>query len=343
MVPPEPSSSIVRDAVAIAAHHPRVLAGDCGKVNLVAIVERLADGRKQRYVLSRGQYQREMRHAQRKADADARTAWLKAERQGNTRRTATEAGLGAFQRMMARQQDRLLGAGGLMLRKRWANDRFWARAAKESSLKRFFGRVLRGVPDSVTAAGATPAESALLVLGDSVIPSTLGGVTSPTIAVVRAAVGVFGVDRVRFQDEHRTTKTHAVCGAVLQEVRATVASTRWQRSDVPGPGMGRGRAKCLQAGDVVPVRGLRRCECCGVLVDRDINAAWNIRTAFTLRHAAAVALEVWGPGTSGADAPGCAAGDRPPAVAEHLRRAGGRRRPGEYRSFFHLDEDVGGG
>lgn len=340
LVPRERGPHAVSNALEIAAHFPRILAGDCGKTNLVAIVERLADGSEKRYVLTRGQYQRQIRWAERHTEATKRLAAITDERAGITRRTADPTKLAAFQRVMAAQQQRLLGDAGELWSWWWANDRFWARAAKESSLKRFFARVLRGVPRSVRASGATAAESALLVLGDSVIPSTFGGVTSPTIAVVRAAVGVFGVDRVRFQDEFRTTKTHAACGQVLDKCRALVTDARWQRSDVPGAGMGRGRAKRYLPGDVIDVRGLLRCPCCGIFVDRDVNAAWNIRAGFTLRLAAAAALEVWGAGDRPDDAPGCAASDRPATRMEHLRRTGGKR-PGERQGVFRVLESAG--
>lgn len=164
------------------------------------------------------------------------------------------------------------------MRQRWADDRFTGHCLAQRSLMRFWSKVRRQA-----CGGAPRNRRVVLIMGAARFPASGRGPTAPTVASVQAAICVFGWTNVRFQDEHRTSKTHADCGHVLQDVEAVVAVRRRQRNRPRGHHLGHGRAREYLPGEVVKVRGLRRCvngRCRGCLVDRDINAAINIRMNF---------------------------------------------------------------
>lgn len=284
LVEPPVVEGILRGAAQLQLEGQRGLGGDIGKINIVTIAEPLIDGGTKTYALTRGQYQEDIKWAQRTALAQQRTARFDAAWAGATRRTTDAADARRFRDVLATH-----GLGEVqeeLMLPFWANDRFTALGLRTSSLETFFSGVRRGVPGSVCSPGRTPAESAVLVLGDADIAPTVGGVTAPTVAMTRAAISVFGLDRVRFVSEHRSSKTHASCGCAMQDVEAWVSRERWTRARVPGRGLGLGKARLLTPGMIIACRGLRRCPVCSQLVDRDVNAAINILHAWQVQLAA---------------------------------------------------------
>ena len=165
------------------------------------------------------------------------------------------------------------------LKMRWAEARFRARVLTAACFDRFWARVMAGTEGSLRGYGPCVRTSTLVVMGGAMFGSTIHGVTGPTVAAEAAARRAAAPGMLRFVDEHRTSRTCAACGSLLQVCRMRTTAPRTVRARVPG--LAAQQRRVVPVGTVLWLRGLRRCcnaRCAqhGQFVDRDVNGALNI-------------------------------------------------------------------
>ena len=237
----------------------RVVAFDPGRCSPLFGVERKADGTVVTHKLSGASYY----HGMGKPQADARRArWNKPVAAAHAALTdASPKGVsdgqwGAYLTTVRTHFDALWDN---RLDKKWAREAFRAYQLKARTIDRF----LRRVQGSVSATSTVPVR---IAYGGAKFNASGRGeqVSAPLTVQLKRCRALFGHKNVTLVDEYCTTKCCAKCGAA-------------------------GRTSVLQnltikdaTGDVVTVRGLKRCgstECCS-FYDRDRNAALNILQAF---------------------------------------------------------------
>ena len=273
----------------------RVIAVDPGGITLVYAIERLANGKYREWKLS-GHEWRALRgataHVQRTKHwlralvaMDAYTAYAKA-----TPRTANPDSLRVWLAAACTVQPLVLR---FKLQKKWAEEAFRQYCAARGVLMRFWARVKAGHAEDGTAAGPGHAMDVHVAYGDAVFPSSgRGRLPTPTVAAFKAAVTVFGEDKVHLVREYHTSKCCCDCGKVLQLCKPHIArpGKMGKRTAMgqQGDGVASAAAQVPQTRPrrVFPIRGLRRCtnRLCPAkglrLRDRDRNAAINILIAF---------------------------------------------------------------
>ena len=180
------------------------------------------------------------------------------------------------------------------LKSRWADEEFRAKRAKAQVLHAFWSRVRRGRLEDGTA-GVTP----MVAYGDANLATSIGGrLSAPTTAAYVACCHAMGPENVVLTTEHRSSKCCSACGHVLRKVLSPNVSRRAQRKhdyklgqeDLRSAQQGEAYVEPAWARYATPnwaaLRGLLACNNSSCqdnhasFVDRDLNAARNIRRAF---------------------------------------------------------------
>ena len=200
-----------------------------------------------------------------------------------------------------------------MRKPRWREAYLRRYSLKQSALMSFFSAMREGR----AADGTLGQREVTLVFGAAAFRAAGRGYrASPTVAVKRAAIAIFGRANVFLENEYFTSQKHAACGEKMLNVWTAEAPSRRLRQAhqarvdryehyvatqqhavdpaaaaegiVPGGGRLAPRAPWPMPRSR-EVRGLRYCNCHGCpdagrrLVDRDVNASRCIRLAFLAR------------------------------------------------------------
>ena len=269
------------------------------------------------YCLSRGQYYHDIKAAHFEAQAKRWTAPLREHYAGLTAHPRRSGDLASFLQYLDVWRESFPVVMAEMLKKRWRKSYFERHQLKMKVLTKFFADVQRGrVEDGTYKMAAT------IVFGSAKFRSSRKGVrASPTVAVLQAALLVFGRNNVFLEHEFLTSQMDAVCGQRLWDVYTQEPPTRrerraaearqarydaWQADAAAARAADASAPNDLADGHVFRGRrfaprppraprcdrlvwGLKYCACriCPAsghrLKDRDVNAAKNIMAAFLAR------------------------------------------------------------
>ena len=290
---------------------------DPGIINIVTATECGKDGVEygKPYCYTQAQFYHEIKNDKSIAEARRWTADLTDAYAQLQRFPRLTADLGAFTNYLdVWRQPGVFGAIMAEMRKpRWREAYLRRYSLKQSALMRFFSAMREGR----LVDGTFGLRDVTLVFGAATFRAAGRGYrASPTVAVKRAAIAIFGRANVFLEDEYLTSQQHAACGEKMLNVWTSEAPSRrllqahQARVDryehyvatqqhavdpaaaaegiVPGGGRLAPRAPWPMPRSR-EVRGLRYCNCHGCpdagrrLVDRDVNASRCIRLAFLAR------------------------------------------------------------
>jgi hypothetical protein len=282
--------------------HYRLVACDPGSQNISFCMEILENGQEATYTLTRKQWRHETHGEQRLARtskwcAPFRTlassgveagAFVLLCAPGVCRKTSSLAQYLDYSDLSYRLRPIILEE---TMKYRWAQENFLHYQLRQRALSNFWARVKRG-----RAEDGTLSQNPMVAYGDAQFATSMKGImTAPTTAAYLACVNVMGRANVVLTTEYRTSQCCSGCGGLLSNIYSDCLSKRQLSSKI------KYEAKTTENPNLLsrpwnsplrfPVRGLKICkhdDCPNKhrrFVDRDLNAARNIRAAFLSQDA----------------------------------------------------------